>query len=171
MLEWTEDTFVKGTKIQSWQELVKFKFWLTLTKLRVVKDNGLFRNISSIDQSINNWSISSIKLLINQSSMGIYWWLGLEKRRKNSGWGSETLSLPSWVGRNGPCVYLCVSVCVLAFVYMNARVWVCVYVCVCVCVCVSVYVLCVSLTWRRPCAIKMHGRLLKIIILVLTSKL
>ena len=47
---------------------------------------------------------------------------------------------------------------------MNAHV-----VCVCVCVCGSVYVLCVSLT-GRPYAIKMHGRLLEIIhILVLTS--
>ena len=98
------------------------------------------RKIRSIDQSINqsiNQSIScSIKSLINQSSMAIYWWLGVEKRRKNSGWGSETLWLPSWVGRNrsitiaGMC--MCVSVCVLAFVYMNAH---CVCVCVCVCVC------------------------------------
>ena len=60
---------------------------------------------NKINRSINQQSISSIKLLINQSinqsSMGVYWWMGLEKRRKNSGWGSETLWLPSWVGRNG----------------------------------------------------------------------
>ena len=191
--------------------MLDWAIWSLYWVLRILL--GVFTNLccKTVDVRKRQWiisknkinrSISSIKLLINQSinqsSMGIYWWLGLEKRRKNSGWGSETLWLPSWVGRNGPitivckwlCVYLCVTVCVCfcvrACICVHERtcvsvcvcvtVCVCVWgggvVCVCVCVCVSVYVLCVSLTWSRPCAIKMHGRLLEIIcILVLTSKL
>ena len=33
MLGWAEDTFVKGSKIQSWQDLVKLLFWLAISKL------------------------------------------------------------------------------------------------------------------------------------------
>ena len=42
MLGWAEHTFVKESKIQSWQDLVKFKFWLALAKLRVVKGCEIF---------------------------------------------------------------------------------------------------------------------------------
>ena len=50
-----------------------YKYFLVCLQIYAVKlwmwekDNGLSRKIRSIDQSINNWSISSIKLLINQS--------------------------------------------------------------------------------------------------------
>ena len=138
---------------------------------------------NKINQSFS-WSISSIKSLINQSSMGIYWWLGVGTGKEKKELGVRFRNVVTWlhwVGRNGSittvcmwlcayvCVCVCVSVCVLAFVYMNvrmhARVCVCMCVCMYVCVYETVYVLCVSLTGSRPCAVKMLRRLRSFIFL------
>ena len=141
------------------------------------------RKIRSINQLINQL----FDKIIDQSIInGDLLMTGVEKRRKSLGWGSETLWLPSRVGRNGSITsvyFACGCVCVCACVCCGIYVCVCVFLCaylhlctwtdarVCVCVCVCVCVLCVSLTGSRSCAIKMLGWLLEIIPILLTAKL
>ena len=97
----------------------------------------------SIDQSVIRWNHWSI----NQSTInGDLLMTGGGKE----GWGSETVWLPSWMGRNGSitiaCMWLCVYVCVHACICVHKRTRVCVCVCarmcVCVCVCVCVRTVC-----------------------------
>ena len=126
----------------------------------LISKNKIDQSINQlINQLLDKIIDQSINQSLNQSSKGIYWWLGVQNRRKNSGWGSETY-----------CGYQ-VGWVELDRILLFARGCVC--MCVCVCVCDECgYVLCVSWTGSRPCAIKMPGRLLEIVpILVLTSKL